>query len=126
LALAHELLLEALRECKRAPVRSAETVLTHDSREQPRLPPPGVRGVELIGPLPVFRHGASASDAGVHQAREGREHVNRREDPAAVQLAAEHHLAFGDVAGEVGDGVGDVVVRHRKHGDLGGRLGPAW
>lgn len=35
-----------------------------------------------------------------------------------MQLSVDEDLAFGDVACEIGDGMGDVVVWHAENGDL--------
>jgi hypothetical protein len=39
-------------------------------------------------------------------------------DAAPVEVAREHDLALGDVAGEVGDRVRDVVGGHRQDREL--------
>lgn len=37
-------------------------------------------------------------------------------DVLIVKISLEHDLPLGDVACQVGNGMGDVVVRHGKHG----------
>src|SRR5579883_1469932 len=56
-------------------------------------------------------------DPVVHQAREARQGVDGRVDPLPVERAAQDQLTLRDVAGQVGDGVGDVVVRHGEDGE---------
>ena len=64
--------------------------------------------------------GLADADALILQTAQGRQNVDRGHDALAVQLTAEDDLAFGDVAGKVGDGVSLVVLGHgedRDHGD---------
>ena len=69
--------------------------------------------------------GLALADTGIHQARERRQYIHRRVDAAVMQVAAEYNLAFGDIAGQVGDGVGDVVIGHGQQDQLGERTGLA-
>lgn len=55
----------------------------------------------------VFARHAFA-DGRLHEAGEGGEDVDGGVDAAVVELAVDEDLAFGDVASEIGDGVGDV------------------
>ena len=93
--------------------------------------------------------GHSLSDGGLHQPGQGGEHVDWGVDLgrigytslhtacyssskstnqskyqtlnlSVVELPVHVDLSLGDVAGQVGDGVGDVVVGHRQYRDLGG------
>ena len=68
---------------------------------------------------------APAADPLAHQARERGEGIDGRHDALPVQLATEHELPLGDVAGEIGNGVRDVVVGHGEHGDLRHRSRPS-
>ena len=61
------------------------------------------------------------ANALVLQAGQRGQHVNGRGDVLAVQLPAEDDLPLGDIAGQVGDGVGLVVLRHGQNGDEGDR-----
>ena len=54
--------------------------------------------------------GVPFADGGFHEAREGREDIDWGVYTFVVELAIDEDLAFGDVAREVGDGVGDVYV----------------
>ena len=77
-----------------------------------------VRGEELGGELLVVLARHARADAVLHEAREGGQARDGRIDALLEQLAVEDDLALGDVAGEVGDGVRDVVVGHGEDGDL--------
>lgn len=78
------------------------------------------------------------TDGGFHETRERGEDVDGRVDALVVQLAVDEDLALGDVAGQIGNGVGDVwvemlvflrvscvwtrrrtIVRHGQNGNLG-------
>ena len=54
--------------------------------------------------------GVAFADGGFHKTREGGEDVDWGVDAFVVELTVNEDLAFGDVAGEIGDGVGDVYV----------------
>ena len=68
--------------------------------------------------------GLAGADPDAHQPREGGKDVDRRVDAAAEEVAREDDLPLGDVAGQVGDRVGDVVVGHGQDRDLGDRAAP--
>ena len=80
--------------------------------------------------------GMAFSDGGFHEAGEGGEDVDGWVDAFVIELAVDEDLAFGYVACEVGNGMGDVcplhqqfimdkekdcatVVWHGENGDLG-------
>ena len=63
--------------------------------------------------------GLALADALVLQTGQGREHVHRRGQALAVQVPAQNDLALGDVAGQIRDGVGHVVLGHGQDGDHG-------
>src|SRR5699024_6103972 len=50
---------------------------------------------------------------------QGGQHVYRRQDTLAVKVTGKDDLALGDIAGQVGDGVGLVILRHGEDGDHG-------
>ncbi len=52
--------------------------------------------------------GVAFADGGFHEAGEGGEHVDGGVDALVVELTVDEDLAFGDVAREIGDGMGDV------------------
>jgi hypothetical protein len=56
----------------------------------------------------VVLAGAALADGGFHEAGEGGEDVDGRVDAFVVEGAVDEDLAFGDVAREIGDGVGNV------------------
>ena len=65
--------------------------------------------------------GASGSGSLAHQARQRLQGVHGRVDAPRMQFAGQYELALRDVAGEIGDRVGDVATRHRQHGQHGHR-----
>src|SRR5450759_868155 len=124
-ALVEELLLELVRELQVQPVGLGERLLADDGDQPSQVDALGVEGVELVRDAPVIGPGLILADALVHQAREARQHVDRREDALAVQASREDDLALGDVPGEVGDRVRDVVVGHGEDRHLGDGALPA-
>src|SRR5437867_12996130 len=124
-ALADELLLEPVRELKHLPVALGERLLPDDRHEAPHVLALRVRGVELVRDLLVILPRPVLPDPGVHEPREGRKRVDRRVDALAVPLPGPGHLTLRDVARQVGDRVGPVVVGDRHDRDLRDRTRPA-
>ena len=60
-------------------------------------------------PDPGGLPGVACADAVFHQTGEGRQDIDGRIDGLPVQRTVEYDLPFGDVPGQVGDRVGDVV-----------------
>ena len=111
-ALPDQLRLEGVREGEQPPLLVPQAGGAHDGRGAAHVASAGVERVELVGHRPVIRPRPAGAHAEPHEPRERRQHVDGRVDAAPVELAREDDLPLGDVAGEVGDGVGQVVVRH--------------
>ena len=62
--------------------------------------------------------GVTFANTVLHQAREAGQHADGRVNALLVQIAVQHNLPLGDITCQVGDGMGDVVVRHGKNRDL--------
>ena len=119
-ALADVALLKLVGELGEELVVVRQRGLAQDGHELLGVLAAGVGGEELVHGAGVVLAGLADADALVLQTAQGGQHVHRRHDALAVQLAAEDDLALGDVAGQVGDGVGLVVLGHgqdRDHGD---------
>ena len=61
--------------------------------------------------------GPALADALILQTAQGRQHVHRRVDALAVQRPAQDDLPLGDIARQIRDGVGLVILRHGQDGD---------
>ena len=60
-----------------------------------------------------------------HEPGQGRKHIDRWVDLSVVELTIYIDLAFSNVASQVWNGVGDVIIGHGKNGQLGdGALTP--
>ena len=71
-------------------------------------------GVILAGVIvAVVAAGHALADGGLHQTRERREHIDWRVHLPVHQLAVDVDLPLGNVAGQIRNRVGDVVVGHR-------------
>ena len=57
----------------------------------------------------------------LHQTGQRRKNAYRRIDRLAVKLSVKYDLSLGDISRKVGDGMGDIIVRHGQDGDLGNR-----
>ena len=117
-ALAHVAVLEHVGELEERLVLRRQRRLAEDDRELLRLLAARVGGEELVRQVRVVLARPPLADALVPQARQRREHVDRRVDALPVQRAVEDDLALGDVAGEVGDRMRLVVVGHGDDRDL--------
>ena len=69
----------------------------------------------MIGP------GVALADAVFHQTRQAGQPGDRRVDPPLEEFPLQDDLALGDVAGQVGHRVADVVGGHGQDGHLGDR-----
>ena len=67
----------------------------------------------------MVRPGEALADAVLHQAGQRGQDVDGGIDTGLVHIPVQHNLSLGDVAGQVGDGVSDVVVGHSEDGHLG-------
>jgi hypothetical protein len=55
----------------------------------------------------------------LHETGEGRKHIDWWVDLAIVQVSVNEDLTFSNVPGQIWDGMGNIVVRHGKNGQLG-------
>src|SRR6056297_2963627 len=117
-ALVDEHLLELVGERQVQLVRLGQGVLAGDRDEASQVQAVRVRRLELVGDVLVVGAGLALADAVVHQSRQRRTGVDRREDALVVEVARQVDLALGDVAGQVGDRVRDVVVGHGEDRQL--------
>ena len=65
--------------------------------------------------------GVARADAVLHQTGQAGQHGHRRIQAGGIHAAVQHDLPLGDVARQVGDGVGNVVAGHGQDRDLGHR-----
>ena len=68
--------------------------------------------------------GHSLPNGRLHQSGERGQNVDWGIDLSVVELTVDVDLTLGDVAGQIRDGVSDVIVRHGQDGDLGDRAVP--
>ena len=62
--------------------------------------------------------GIARADAVLHQTGQAGQHGYRRIQARGVHAAVQHDLTLGNIAGQVGDRVGDVIAGHRQDRDL--------
>jgi hypothetical protein len=63
--------------------------------------------------------GHSLTNSTLHQSGQRGEHVNRRINLLVVKGSINEDLSFGDISGKIGDGMGNIIIRHGKNGKLG-------
>ena len=86
----------------------------------------GVAGEQLARQRRMILARVAFADAVLHQPRQARQPGDRRINAALEQIAVQHDLAFGDVAGQVGHRMADVVGGHRQNRNLRDRAGRAF
>ena len=116
--MADDALLELIGEAKVAAVHVGERFLADNGDQLAEVTALSVRGVHLVGDSAMVLAGLALADTQVHKAAQAGQHVDRRVDRPAVELAREHDLTLGNVAGKVGDRVRDVIVRHGEDRQL--------
>ena len=120
-ALSDEVLLELSEEFQVEEIIRRESFLADDSLHGLHVLADGVAGVQLVGDVGVILAGHALADGGLHETGQRGKYVDGREDLPVVHLTVDVDLPLGDVAGQVRDGVSDVVVWHRQDGDLSDR-----
>ena len=131
LALLQEVGLELLEEDQEVLVISGEGILTDDSLHGQRVFTRGVESVHLREDGWMIVTGELMAvlfdtDGRLHQTRQRGEHIDGRIDLPVVEGVVNEDLALGDIAGEIGDRMGDIGVGHSKNGQLGdGTIGTA-
>ena len=116
--LCEEVAPERLAKVEEARLAGRKRIRPDDVGEIGHLARPSGERVQLGGDLEVVVARLPWPCSEPHEARERPERVERRVDPAHMQLRVEYELPFGDVAGEVGHRMRDVAGGHRHHGQL--------
>lgn len=100
--------LKLVQEFQRQLVFGRKGFLADDGLHAGGVAADGIFGVELVGDVAVVFPCVTFANGGFHEAGEGWEDVDWGVDALVVKLTVDEDLAFGDVAGQVGDGVGDI------------------
>lgn len=95
----------------------SERLLTDNSLHSSSILGGRIVGVQLVGDGSMIR--SVLLDGFLHQPGQRGKHVYWGVDLFVMELSVDEDLALGDVAGQIGDWMGDVVVGHRQDGDLG-------
>jgi len=77
----------------------------------------GVVSIELVGNGRVIL--SILLNSLLHESGKGRQHVDGRIDLLVVELSVDEDLSLSDVAGQIGNGMGDIVVGHGENRNLG-------
>mmetsp|Transcript_49833 Transcript_49833/g.112073 ORF Transcript_49833/g.112073 Transcript_49833/m.112073 type:complete len:211 (-) Transcript_49833:874-1506(-) len=119
--LVDEFTLELLKKLEVQVVLGRERLLADDGLHRLDILANGVVGVQLIGDVAVVAARHALTDGGLHQTRERWQHVDWRVHLPVVQLPVDVNLTLSDVAGQIRNRVGDIVVGHSEDGKLGDR-----
>lgn len=107
-ALRDEAALKLVEKLERQLVLCREGLLADDGLHRGGILANGVLCVHLVAHVAVVLARVALANGRLHQPRERGEDVDGRVDAAVVQRAVDKDLALGDVARQVGDGVGNV------------------
>mmetsp|Transcript_62504 Transcript_62504/g.167420 ORF Transcript_62504/g.167420 Transcript_62504/m.167420 type:complete len:421 (+) Transcript_62504:365-1627(+) len=102
-----------------------QSLLSHDGFHGSCVDTNGIVSVHLIGDVGVVHSRHSLANTRLHQSGQRRQHVDRRVDLPVVQTAVHKHLPLSNVAGQIWDGVGDVIVGHGQDRELSDRPVPS-
>src|SRR5699024_6900139 len=102
-------------------VHGGKLVFADNRRQRSRVAHLGVAGEKLVSHVLMILSGITFADAVLHQTGQRRKNAYRRIDRLAVKLSVKYDLSLGDISRKVGDGMGDIIVRHGQDGDLGDR-----
>lgn len=130
LALVDKRLLKLVEKLEIQEVLRGQGLLTDDSLHGLYILANSVAGVQLVGHVAVVLARHTLANGTLHETRQRRQDVNGRRNLPVVQLPVNVNLALGNVAGKVGDGVGNVCGNKKKReGKKGGEYtdqGQVW
>ncbi|CRK49095.1 hypothetical protein BN1723_008386, partial [Verticillium longisporum] len=106
-------------ELERQLVLVGQSLLTDDSLHGRGVTTNSVLGVQLVGNIAVVLAGHALANGRLHETRERGKNVDGRVDTTVVHGSVDENLALRDVASQIGNGVGNVLVGHGQNGDLG-------
>lgn len=113
-----ELALEPVVKLQVVVVLLRQGVLTDDGLHGLSILALGVEGVHLGSDLWVIWSGHTLADSMLHETGQGWQDVDWWVDASPEHVSVDVDLALRDVAGQVGDGMSDVVVGHGQDGQL--------
>ncbi|KAH3668808.1 hypothetical protein OGAPHI_002563 [Ogataea philodendri] len=119
--LRNKCLFKLLQELQRQLVLGGKGFFSHNRLHGSCVSTNGVLGVELVTHVTVVFSGHTISNGTLHQSRQGWQHVDRWIYSSVGQLSVHKDLALGNITGQVGNRVSDIVVRHGQNRNLGDR-----
>mmetsp|Transcript_75879 Transcript_75879/g.180300 ORF Transcript_75879/g.180300 Transcript_75879/m.180300 type:complete len:235 (+) Transcript_75879:81-785(+) len=118
-SLRNEALLELLSELQILVLILTQSLLADDCLHGAGILTDGVVRVQLVTDVGVVHSGHALANTRLHQSTKRWQHIDGWVDLPVVQATVDEHLSLCDVAGEVRDRVGDVIVWHCENWELG-------
>lgn len=66
----------------------------------------------------MVNSGHALSNSRLHESTERWQHVDGWIDLSVVQVSIDKDLSFCDIACQIGDGMGDIIIGHGQNGQL--------
>ena len=120
-ALSHKIRLEGIAEAEVPLIAIGQFLSTHDRGQRADIAHAGVARIELIGQVGMILTRPLATNRVFHDTRKRGQRIDRGIDPLLIQLTVEHDLPLGDVAGQIGNRMRNIVVGHRQDRQLRNR-----
>mmetsp|Transcript_17100 Transcript_17100/g.39297 ORF Transcript_17100/g.39297 Transcript_17100/m.39297 type:complete len:306 (-) Transcript_17100:472-1389(-) len=117
-SLRNELSFESLQETEVKVIFHGKGFFSNNSLHSHDILTHSIRSIKLVRNGTVIVSGHTFSDGGLHQTRQRRKNVDRRENTLGVQLTIQVNLSFRNVSGKIGNRVGNIIVRHGKNRKL--------
>ena len=105
-------LLEFVRKLCIKLIHIRQRVLAQNNHEFLCVLTARIRGEQLVHRVRVVGSRLALADTLIFESGQGRQNVDRRIDALSVKLTAEDYLTLGDIAREVGNGMGLIVLGH--------------
>ena len=99
-------------------IQRGKLFLTDNRSQRARILHLCIGSEELVCDGRVIGSGVALADAVLHQTGQRRQNRDRRIDTALLQTSVQNDLTFGDIACQVRDRVGDIVIRHGQDREL--------
>lgn len=113
-----ELALESIVKEEVVVVLGGKGILTDDGLHGLGVLALRIEGVHLAGDLWMVRSCHVLADSVLHETGQGRQYVDWWVDASSEHVSVDIDLTLRDVASQVGNRMGDIIVRHCKNGEL--------
>ena len=100
-------------------INRRQFIFSDDRRQIPGLPHLRISREQLIRQILMILPGIPFTDTVLHQTGQRRQDTDRRIHRLAMQIPIQHDLPFRNVAGQIRDRMGNIVIGHGQDRQLG-------